>query len=121
MISFRTCFPKEYRRGQAAKKAAEATNKKSSTNADESQDDFRSKVTKTELQHAEMVQKLGLGGTEFPKAVRKERTSFTPEEDKRLLEGFHIVSFDSPYPGERDILTVHSTARYGQEFKPILL
>lgn len=48
------------------------------------------KVTKTELHHAEVLEKLGIEG-HFPKVQRRERREFTNEEDTRLLQGFTIV------------------------------
>lgn len=51
------------------------------------------KVTKTELHHAEVLEKLGIEG-HFPKVQRRERREFTPEEDSRLLQGFTIVCID---------------------------
>lgn len=49
------------------------------------------KATKTELHHAEVLEKLGIDGP-FKKVQRRERREFTAEEDQRLLQGFTIVS-----------------------------
>jgi hypothetical protein len=51
----------------------------------------RRRVTKTEIHHAEVLEKLGFGEAAFPKVQRRERREFTQEEDERLLHGFTIV------------------------------
>jgi hypothetical protein len=50
----------------------------------------RKKITKTELHHVGVLEKLGVPGS-FPKVQRRERREFTQEEDQRLLQGFTIV------------------------------
>ena len=50
----------------------------------------RRRVTKTELHHAEVLEKLGIEGR-FPKVQRRERREFTSDEDAKLLQGFTIV------------------------------
>ena len=90
---FRTCFPKEYRKSTTSQPAPVEGEGEGQENAEGSvrkKGPNLRKVTKTELHHAEVLEKLGIGGN-FPKVQRRERREFTPAEDERLLQGFTLV------------------------------
>ncbi|KAI5788584.1 hypothetical protein FPQ18DRAFT_262019 [Pyronema domesticum] len=98
---FRTCFPKEYRKDLQRASDEENPDPDLAQDMDTSGSpgpstpcgttrSGRRRVTKTEIHHAEVLEKLGFGEAAFPKVQRRERREFTQEEDERLLHGFTI-------------------------------
>lgn len=90
---FRTCFPKEYRKSTtlAAESEEGSEGEFNKNDTPKPKGPTVRKVTKTELHHAEVLEKLGVGGN-FPKVQRRERREFTQAEDERLLQGFQLVN-----------------------------
>lgn len=128
---FRTCFPKEYKKAngrgseddsdaalQLRAAAADAVNQSQPrTPKAPDSDKGKRKATKTEIHHAEVLEKLGIGRT-FPKVQRRERREFTTDEDTRLLQGFQIVGSQFlRFQGM--ILTVNSMELLGRRYKMI--
>lgn len=109
---FRTCFPKEYKKanGRGSEEDSDVGQPRPAPAGDTivvtpvqprapkapDSDKGKRKATKTEIHHAEVLEKLGISRT-FPKVQRRERREFTAEEDARLLQGFTIVGFFSKH------------------------
>lgn len=134
---FRTCFPKEYKKanGRGSEEDSDVgqsrpappgdtivvTPIQSRTPKGPDSDKGKRKATKTEIHHAEVLEKLGITRS-FPKVQRRERREFTAEEDTRLLQGFTIVSFlFSNAMFLEMILTASSMELRGQRYRMIPL
>lgn len=131
---FRTCFPKEYKKANgrgsdddsdaaqqlraAAAEAIAMTPSQPRTPKAPDSDKGKRKATKTEIHHAEVLEKLGISRT-FPKVQRRERREFTADEDTRLLQGFQIVC-SQIFCYEERTLTVSSTELLGRRYKMTL-
>lgn len=136
-VRFRTCFPKEYKKAntRGSEEESDAASQSRPIPAGDTivvsptqprtpkapdSDKGKRKATKTELHHAEVLEKLGIPRS-FPKVQRRERREFTADEDTRLLQGFTIVGFQFPgnfFKGSQ-ILTVGSMVLLGRRYRTI--
>lgn len=118
VLRFRTCFPTEYRKNTSSADGRTPGSEKPASQHEFKNSKYPPKPTKTELEHAELVEKLGLD-RHFPKAQRRERREFTAEEDCSLLAGFDLVRYDLKCMVALTECT-RSTAHPGQRFRVIL-
>jgi hypothetical protein len=121
--SFRTCFPKEYRKGAASSDSGNNSDvdeslQNSSTPGLSGRNGLKRSRTKTEEHHALVLEKLGIEGR-FPKVQRRERREFTADEDRRLMQGFTIVFSRCEVSNIDELTFLGSTAHRGAESRMI--